>query len=99
MLNSGAFAEPAPYTFGNASVLPSTRAAGYAGENLSMFKRETFKERYIFELRFDMINAFNRKDPAYLDGNISDIPTGKFGTYGGTAIGARQCQFDAKVTF
>lgn len=101
VLSPAAFGEPAPYTFGNAYILPSTRQAGYKSENVSFFKRETFKERYIFELRFDMINLPNRKDPTSLDGNITDpvTPTGGFGSYRGSAIGPRTCQFDAKITF
>ena len=101
VLSPAAFGEPAPYTFGNAYILPSTRQAGYKSENVSFFKRETFKERYIFELRFDMINLPNRKDPTGLDGNITDpvTPTGGFGSYRGSAIGPRTCQFDAKITF
>jgi hypothetical protein len=96
VLNKAAFAPPAAYTFGNAYILPSTREAAYKSENVSFFKRETFKERYIFELRFDMINLPNRKDPAYLDTGITDSG---FGTYGGTSIGPRSCQFDGKLTF
>lgn len=96
MLNKAAFAQPAPYTFGNSWILPSTRTASYKGENLSFFKRETFKERYIFELRFDMINAFNRKDPSALQ---QDLTAGDFGEYRGTAIGPRSCQLGGKITF
>lgn len=96
VLNKAAFAQPAPYTFGNAFILPSTRQAGFKSENISIFKRETFKERYIFELRFDMINMTNRKDPTFLDTSITDPG---FGTYGGSAIGPRSCQLDAKITF
>ncbi len=96
VLNKAAFAQPAPYTFGNAYVLPSTRTAGYKSENASFFKRETFYEKYIFELRFDMINLPNRKVPTALDSGLTDAG---FGTYGGSAIGPRTCQLDAKITF
>jgi hypothetical protein len=99
VLNPSAFGEPAAYTFGNTYILPSTRYPAYKSENMSFFKRETFKERYIFELRFDMINLPNRKDPTALDGNISDITTGSFGQFNGSAIGPRTCQFDGKLTF
>jgi hypothetical protein len=96
VLNKAAFAQPAPYTFGNAYILPSTRTTGYKSENASFFKRETFYEKYIFELRFDMINLPNRKDPTALDSGLSDAG---FGTYGGSAIPPRTCQLDAKITF
>ena len=96
VLNRAAFAQPAPYTFGNAYVLPSTRTAGFKSENASFFKRETFYEKYIFELRFDMINLPNRKDPTHLDSGLTDAG---FGTYSGSAIGPRNCQLDAKITF
>ena len=96
VLNKSAFAQPAPYTFGNTWILPTTRTVGFKSENVSFFKRETFKERYIFELRFDMINLPNRKDPTYLDEGLTDSG---FGTYKGSAIGPQTCQFDAKLTF
>ena len=95
-LNSAAFAQPAAFTFGNSYVLPSTRTVGFKSENASFFKRETFHERYIFELRFDMINLPNRKDPAHPDTGLTDA---EFGQYTGSAIGPRNCQFDAKFSF
>jgi hypothetical protein len=99
VLNPSAFGQPAAYTFGDTYILPSTRYPAFKSENMSFFKRETFKERYVFELRFDMINLPNRKDPTALDGNISDITTGSFGQFNGSAIGPRTCQLDGKLTF
>ena len=96
VLNKAAFAVPAPYTFGNAFILPSTRQAAFGSENLSFFKRETFRDHYVFELRFDMINAFNRKDPSNLDTNLTSPG---FGTYSSSAVPPRNGQVGAKLSF
>ena len=95
-LNRAAFGFPAPYTFGNTNVLPDVRTKGFQSENLSIFKRETFRERYVFELRFDMFNAFNLKDPG---GLVTDLTNPLFGQYTGSNISPKQCQLGAKVTF
>jgi hypothetical protein len=96
VLNRAAFGFPAPFTFGNTYILPNVRALGYASESLSLFKRETFRERYQVELRLDAFNAFNRKDPGYLN---TDLTSAAFGQYGGTTIGPRNCQVGLKITF
>jgi hypothetical protein len=96
VLNRSAFGFPAPFTFGNTYVLPNVRALGYEDENLSLFKRETFKERYQIELRLDAFNALNRKDPAYLN---TDLTSPAFGQYGGTMLGPRGAQVGLRITF
>jgi len=95
-LNRAAFGFPAPFTFGNTYILPNVRTLGFDSENLSLFKRETFRERFQVELRLDAFNAFNRKDPNAL---VTDLTNPAFGQYTGSAIGPRQCQVGLKITF
>ncbi len=96
-LNPAAFTAPPAFSFGNSYILPSTRTAGYANENLSIFKRETFHDNYVFELRFDMIDAFNRNEPGGLVTNITN--QAQYGQYTSTVDGPRTCQFDTKISF
>lgn len=95
-LNRAAFGFPAPFTLGNTNILPNTRTLGFASEDLSLFKRETFRERYQVELRLDAFNAFNRKDPG---GLVTDLTSPAFGQYTSSTIGPRQCQVGLKITF
>jgi Carboxypeptidase regulatory-like domain/TonB dependent receptor len=95
-LNRAAFGFPAPYTFGNTNVLPNVRTVGFQSENFSLLKRETFRDRYVFELRFDMFNAFNLKDPG---GLITDLTNPLFGQYTSSNIPPKQCQLGAKFVF
>jgi hypothetical protein len=95
-LNRNAFGFPAPYTFGDTNILPNVRTLGFKSENLSLFKRNTFRERYIFELRLDMFNVPNRKDPG---GLVTDLTNPLFGQYTSSNIGPKSCQLGAKITF
>jgi hypothetical protein len=96
VLNRSAFAFPAPFTFGNTWILPNVRTVGFESENISLFKRVTYKERYEFEIRFDLLNAFNRKDPGGLN---TDLTSAAFGQYSGSNIGPRTGQLGAKISF
>ena len=96
VLNRNAFAFPAPFTFGNTFILPNVRTAGFKSENLTLFKRATFKERYQFEVRFELFNAFNRKDPGGLN---TDLTSASFGQYNSSNIGPRSGQLAAKFSF
>lgn len=95
-LNRAAFGFPAPFTFGNTLVLPNVRTLGNASENFSIFKRQMFYEKYTFELRFDMFNAFNRKN---FGGLVTDLLNPAFGQYTGAGSGARAGQIGAKLFF
>lgn len=95
-LNRAAFGFPAPFTFGNTYVLPNVRTLGVASENYSLFKRQTFFEKYMFELRFDLFNAFNRKN---FGGLVTDLTNPAFGQYTGAGTGPRVGQFGAKLVF
>jgi hypothetical protein len=96
VVNRAAFGFPAPFTFGNTYVVPNVRTLGFQSENLSLFKRETFRERYQVELRLDAFNAFNRKVPGYL---VTDLTNPDFGQYTGSTIGPRGCQVGLRITF
>jgi hypothetical protein len=95
-LNRNAFGFPAPFTFGSTNILPNVRTLGFKSENLSLLKRETFRERYVFELRLDMFNVPNRKDPG---GLVTDLTNPLFGQYTGSNIGPKSCQLGAKIIF
>jgi len=77
-------------------VLPNVRNLGTFSENLSIFKRQTFFERYTFQIGADFLNALNRK-------NFSDLNTvygsPGFGAYGANATGPRVIQINSKITF
>jgi hypothetical protein len=96
VLDKNAFAFPAPFTFGNTWILPNVRTLGFKSESISLFKRVTVKERYQFEVRFDMLNALNRKDPGGLN---TDLTSPAFGQYSSSNIGPRTGQLGAKFSF
>jgi hypothetical protein len=95
-VNRNAFGFPAPYTFGNTNILPNVRTLGFKSENISLLKRQTFRERYVFELRFDMFNVPNRKDPG---GLVTDLTNPLFGQYTSSNIGPKSGQLGAKIIF
>ena len=95
-LNRAAFGFAAPFTFGNTYILPNVRTLGFQSENFSLFKRETFRERYQIELRLDAFNAFNRKVPG---GLVTDLTNPAFGQYTSSIVGPRACQVGLRITF
>lgn len=59
--NPLAFAQPAPYTFGNAPrTLPDLRGPGYFSTNLSLQRDFKFTEKSKLQLRAEAFNLFNR---------------------------------------
>lgn len=59
--NTLAFAQPAPYTFGNAPrTLPNLRGPGYFTTNLSLQRDFRFTEHTKLQFRAEAFNAFNR---------------------------------------
>jgi outer membrane receptor protein involved in Fe transport len=95
-LNRSAFGFPAPFTFGNTFILPNVRTIGLDSENLGLAKRETFREKYLFELRLELFNAFNRKE---FGGLITDLTNPAFGQYTGVGLGPRNCQIAGRFVF
>jgi len=104
VLNINAFALPAPFTFGNTSVLPSTRDCGYKNEDLSIQKRFALKENVNFRLGFDFYNVFNRHNWGFAStagggGLSADInQPAAFGRYAG-ASDPRTIQIYARLEF
>jgi hypothetical protein len=95
-LNRAAFGFPAPFTFGNTFILPNVRYIGRASENLALSKRQLFFERYMFEVRVELFNAFNRKE---FGGLVTDLTNPAFGQYNGGGIGPRTAQLTGRFVF
>jgi len=94
--NPLAFAQPEPYTFGNAPrTLPNLRAPSYFTTNLSLQREFHFTENARLQIRAEAFNAFNRAN--------FQIPGTVFGAANfGVITGAedpRQIQFAAKIYF
>ncbi len=97
--NTAAFAQPAPFTIGNAPrTLPNVRNPGFTNADLSLFKNTYFgaHERYNVQLRFEAFNAFNHP---YFAGPDTGIFDGNFGKITGTAGDPRDIQLAAKFYF
>ncbi|MGA2810111.1 MAG: TonB-dependent receptor [Candidatus Acidiferrum sp.] len=93
-VNAAAFAQPAPYTFGDAPrFLSNLRAPRYFDFDTSVQKRWNITEHKQFQLRFEMFNAFNHPDFFEPDTNLGDGPN--FGRIT-AAYQARTVQFAGK---
>jgi len=96
-LNVGAFSDPAPWSFGNASrVLGSVRTCGSLNENISILKNIPIAERIRFQFGADFFNAFNRHTWG-APGTDIDNPQA-FGTITSTGPG-RVIQMHARIEF
>ena len=59
--NTGAFEQPAPFSFGSAPrTLPNVRGPGYFATNLSLQRDFRFGERTRLQFRAEAFNVFNR---------------------------------------
>ena len=98
LLNAGAFAEPARFTFGNApSLLPNARNFSDFNEDFGIMKRTYFTEAINLEFRFEMFNAFNRVRFGGPATNLSD--PFNFGKVTSQANNPRTSQFALKFNF
>jgi hypothetical protein len=96
MLNRNAFANPAPFTFGNLGpALPYVRGFGFANEDITLAKRVRFTERQFFEFRTDWFNAANRRQ---LNNPTTDLTSVNFGRISGQKS-ARVIQFGVRYAF
>jgi hypothetical protein len=95
-LNINAFQSPAPFTFGNVRVLPSTRTCGFSNEDLSVFKDFPVRESIKVVFGADFFNAFNRNHWAAPSTDINNLSA-----FGGifSGSGARNIQFHLKLEF
>jgi hypothetical protein len=94
--NTAAFAQPAPFTFGNSPrFLPNTRAPGINNFDLAAEKWFQLQERLKMEFRAEFYNAFNHTNLL--------APNQVFGspTFGAITLAAppRDIQFGLKLVF
>ena len=94
-INTGAFAAPAQFTFGNAgrNIL---RRDGINNVDFSFFKQLPVNERFRMEYRVEFFNGFNT--PQYNAPN-SNFSANNFGVVTSTANRARQIQMGLKLYF
>jgi outer membrane receptor protein involved in Fe transport len=59
-LNAGAFAEPAPFTFGDAARVLPVRSFAYYDEDVGLSRHFRFKERWDLQISAHAFNLFNR---------------------------------------
>ena len=94
--NPLAFAQPAPYTFGNAPrTLPNLRGPGYFTTNLSLQRDFHFTENARLQIRAEAFNVFNRAN-FQAPGNA--FGAANFGVITSTED-PRQIQFAARIYF
>jgi hypothetical protein len=95
-INPAAFAQPAPFTFGNTSrFLSDLRAPGFVNWDMGLQKSWNFTETMRFQFRFELFNAFNHPNFFVPDSNLGDA---SFGTIN-NAYPARSLQFAGKFYF
>jgi len=98
-LNINAFAEPGPYTIGNAPpTLPNVRTPAWYNEDFSLFKKVHLasESRYV-EFRAEFFNLFNRTVFGGPSANINN--SASFGVIGSQANTPRIIQFALKLVF
>ena len=94
--NPLAFAQPAPYTFGNAPrALSSLRGPSYFTTNLSLQREFKFTENFKLQIRAEAFNVFNR---ANFQTPGTAFGAANFGVITG-AEDPRQVQFAARIYF
>jgi len=97
-LNPLAFAEPAPYTLGDAPRTISTRGFAWYNEDIGLAKEIHFRERYNFTLEGHAFNAFNRVMFGSLDSYGPGTNT-DYGHMNGQANTARVLQVSGTLKF
>jgi hypothetical protein len=92
-INKAAFAQPDPFTFGDASrFLSDLRAPGFVNWDMGLQKWWKFTETKRFQFRFELFNVFNHPNFFTPDTNLGDA---NFGTIT-AAYPARSLQFAGK---
>jgi hypothetical protein len=92
-INPAAFAQPAPFTFGDSPrFLSNLRAPGFVNWDMGLQKWWKFTETKRFQFRFELFNAFNHPNFFEPDTNLGDA---NFGTIT-SAYPARSLQFAGK---
>jgi hypothetical protein len=94
--NTAAFAQPAPYTFGNAPrTMPDVRAPGFNNADLNIQKWWNWGERLRIQFRAEMYNAFNHTNFGGPDRIFGSATFGQVLS----AREARSIQFGMKVNW
>jgi Carboxypeptidase regulatory-like domain/TonB dependent receptor len=95
--NPSAFAEPAPFTFGNAaSRMSDCRLPAYFSEDISLLKKIRVDEKRSLEFQAELFNIFNR---TIFDVPDLDVASPTFGRLTGQANTPRQIQFVLKFRY
>lgn len=95
-LNKGLFSDPAPLTFGSSAPrYVQLRGFGTINEDIGIVKNIRFAEKYRFQLRGELLNAFNRH---FLSGVNTGVNTPLFGQVTGVG-GMRNIQLGARLDF
>jgi hypothetical protein len=97
-LNPLAFAEPAPFTLGNAPRTLSVRGFAWYNEDIGLAKEIRFKERYSFTLEGHAFNALNRVAFGSLD-SFGPGTNSDFGHMNGQGNTARVLQVSGTLKF
>jgi hypothetical protein len=96
VLNPAGFAAPAPFTFGNTRVLPSTRACGYLNESVSVLKNFTITESVRLRFGAEIFNLLNRHQWMGIQADVNNPDA--FGRYS-SASDPRTIQLELKLEF
>ena len=96
-INKAAFAEPAPYTFGNLG-RNTLIGPGFAQFDFGGYKNFTLTERIALQFRFESFNLTNRVNFGNPDSSFDD-PVGTFGRITGLAGRPREEQIGLKLLF
>jgi hypothetical protein len=94
-LNAGAFADPAPFTYG-ATGRNNLRTQYFKGTDMSVFKEVKFKNQYAAKFTFDAFNVLNLAIWGQPNSSFNDP---NFGKITGTYTGPRRVQMSGKFTF
>jgi outer membrane receptor protein involved in Fe transport len=95
--NGNNYSNPAYGQFGTGpGRFEQQRGFGWSGEDLGFLKNFTFGDRYRLQVRFDLINVFNRH---YYSNPVTDIGSNQFGYVVSTTGQPRQGQIGIRFEF
>lgn len=97
--NTAGFAQPAPFTIGNAKrVISNVRAPGVMNADLALLKNNYLghDRRFNAQFRFELFNAFNH---VRFSAPNADVNSANFGRITSQANTSRQIQLAAKFVF
>lgn len=93
--DTSVFSQPAPFTFGNASMrVADIRSPGARNWDLSLFKEFQIRENLKSQFRGEFLNAFNT---VRFSGPNTSVTSNQFGVISGQANAPRQIQFGLKL--